>query len=350
MSDRLNKPNAYCRSLRIRTGSRDTQVNPLQGKNFSSSSSLEADGPHDVHARMNMLANAAFVSEALRRVTDVILPLNDSGTGSAIYCVHCITGVASSFRFMAQMLGPQQSFYGIQTPTKKRNAKFASSIEAISQYYVDSLIKFQPDGNFVLGGYSTGAIIALEMAQQLLARGREVSLLVILDGDLFNTGAEINYRNPYNWLKLILNLPRWMTGVMMEDYSFETLCRKAISKVIAVRKIVISKMRGESPPWHLTADNLVTINLDSCSAEHVEFMNRLFEIQFDYIPKTYLGRVIVYAAKAQWPTRLHQMKAAWRKVAPESEIVYVKGSHISFMRSPDGSAVAKHLAARVADL
>jgi thioesterase domain-containing protein len=46
----------------------------------------------------------------------------------------------------------------------------------------------------VLGGHSTGAIIALEMAQQLLARGREVSLLIILDGVLFNTGAEISYR------------------------------------------------------------------------------------------------------------------------------------------------------------
>lgn len=95
---------------------------------------------------------------------------------------------------MAQMLGPQLGFYGIQTPTKKRNTEFSASIESISQYYVDNLIEFQPEGSLVLGGHSTGAIIALEMAQQLLARGREVSLLIILDGVLFNTGAEISYR------------------------------------------------------------------------------------------------------------------------------------------------------------
>jgi hypothetical protein len=37
------------------------------------------------------------------------------------------------------MLGPEQKFYGIQTPTDKRNAEFISSIKSISQYYVDEL-------------------------------------------------------------------------------------------------------------------------------------------------------------------------------------------------------------------
>ena len=322
----------------------------MKGKHFSSTSSLGTYEQHDAYARMNRLANAAFVKEGLRKVTNVIVPLNDSGTGSAFYCVHCITGVATGFRFMAQMLGPQHRFYGIQTPTKKRNAEFASSIESISQYYVDDLIKFQPEGNFVLGGYSLGAIIALEMAQQLRARSREVSLLVIFDGELFNTGAEISYRNPYNWLKLIWNLPRWMTGVMMEDHSFQMLCRKAINKAIAIRKTGLEKMRGESPTRRLAAENFATINFNSCSPDHVEFMNALFEIQFGYVPKKYCGRVLVYAAKAQWITHLLQMEAAWRKVAPDSKIVYVKGNHITMMRSPDGSATAKHLSERIAEI
>jgi hypothetical protein len=42
------------------------------------------------------------------------------------------------------------------------------------------------------------------MAQQLRARGREVSLLVVFDGDLFNSGAEIKSRDPFDRLELIL--------------------------------------------------------------------------------------------------------------------------------------------------
>jgi thioesterase domain-containing protein len=304
----------------------------------------------DEYFQMKRLANAGFAKEALRKVTDVILPLNDSGAGSAFYCVHDITGIATGFRFIAEMLGPQQRFYGIQTPTKKRNAEFASSIESVSQYYVDELIKFQPEGIFLLGGYSTGATIALEMAQQLRARGREVSLLVVFDGEPFNTGAEISSRHPFYWLEPILNLPRWMTGVVKEGYSFQTLYRRAINKTIATRNAIIAKMRGEVLTLELTAENFVTINLNHCSPEHVAFINTLFEIQFDYIPKQYPGRVLVYAAKTQELARLRHVAAAWRKVAPASEIVEVSGTHITIMRPPDGYAVAKHLAERIAEI
>jgi thioesterase domain-containing protein len=122
---------------------------------------------------MDELARIAFGREVLRKVSDVILPLNDTGIGPAFYCVHPITGAATNFRAMAQMLGSTQKFYGIQTPTKKRNAKFASSIEAIGEFYVEHLVRFQPTGDFILGGHSVGALIALEMAQQAaIARTR----------------------------------------------------------------------------------------------------------------------------------------------------------------------------------
>ena len=318
--------------------------------NLSSTHSPGTRETEDDYVRMKKLANAAFGKEALRKVTNVILPLNDSGTGPAFYCVHCVSGVATGFRFMAEMLGPQQRFYGIQTPTRKRNVEFASSIESISQYFVEDLIKFQPEGNFLLGGYSTGAMIALEMAQQLRDRGREVSLLVVFDGELFNTGAEIGSRDPFYWLELMKNFPLWMTAVVKEGYSFQTLCRKARNKAIATRKAIMAKMRGEAVTMELTAENFANIDLNSCSPEHVAFINTLFGIQFDYTPRKYSGDVLVYAAKIQRPSRLSQVAAAWRRVAPASEIVCVSGTHSTIMRPPDGYAVAKHLAGRIAEI
>jgi hypothetical protein len=95
--------------------------------------------PPSTEARIEKLINLAFKREVIRKVTDVILPLNDGGCDPAFYCVHAIGGVAADFRHMARMLGPEQKFYGIQTPTGKRNAEFISSIKSISQYYVDEL-------------------------------------------------------------------------------------------------------------------------------------------------------------------------------------------------------------------
>ena len=151
-------------------------------------------------ARMEALINSAFKREVIRNVTDVVLPLNDVGAGPSFYCVHAMAGAATVLQHMVRMLGSKQNFYGIQVPTNRRNAEFAKSIKEMSRCYVDELMKFQPKGAFFLGGYSIGATIALEMSHQLIARGREVSLLVVFDGELFNTGVEISARNPLYWL------------------------------------------------------------------------------------------------------------------------------------------------------
>ena len=112
----------------------------------SQSSPAETLRSVDPHARINQLAKAAFTREVLRKVNDVVLPLNDYGSGAAFYCVHSIAGAGTDFRFMAQMLGPNQRFFAVQTPTKKRNAEFAISVESMSEYYVDSLVNFNPRG------------------------------------------------------------------------------------------------------------------------------------------------------------------------------------------------------------
>jgi thioesterase domain-containing protein len=47
--------------------------------------------------------------------------------------------------------------------------------------YVEELYRAQPEGPYALGGWSFGAIVAFEMAQQLHGQGREVALLALLD-------------------------------------------------------------------------------------------------------------------------------------------------------------------------
>jgi thioesterase domain-containing protein len=290
---------------------------------------------------MNELAHAAFAREVLRKVTDVILPINDSGTGPAFYCVHSITGAATNFCPMAKMLGPKQRFYGIQTPTKNRNAEFGSSIEAISQYYVDRLTSFQPEGNFILGGHSVGAIIAFEMAQQLRARGREVSLLVVFDGELFNTGTEISSRSPLYWFKLILNVPHWIRDFLMVEFTFKTFCQTVLNKATAAGKTITAKITGRGISSGHAVEGF--INLNNCTADHAEFMKALYETQFAYVPKEYSGRVLVCVAKTQPLTHLRQVEAAWRVAAPASEIVHFKGTHTSMLRPPEGLPVARQL-------
>jgi thioesterase domain-containing protein len=328
-------------------------VTSLSAEYMSKTSSGPASSPNavgsvDENARMNALANAAFAREVRRKVTDVILPLNDNGTGPAFYCVHSITGAATGFCPMAKMLGPKQRFFGIQTPTNKRNAEFASSIETISRYYVDRLTSFQPEGNFILAGHSVGAVIALEMAQQLRARGREVSLVVVFDGELFNTGTEISSRNPLYWLKLILNVPRWTRDFLMVEFTFKSFCQTVLKKATAAGKTITAKISGRGLGSGHAVEGF--INLNNCTPDHAEFMKTLYEIQFAYVPKEYSGRVLVCVAKTQALTHLRQVEVVWRAAAPAAEVVHFKATHTSMMRAPEGLPIAEYLTRLIAQL
>jgi len=85
-------------------------------------------------------------------MSSAIVPLNDRGEGPAFYCVHSVGGEVMSFRYLANALGPDRRFYGIQAPPELRGAEFASSIESMAKYYVDELVRFQPEDPYLLGG------------------------------------------------------------------------------------------------------------------------------------------------------------------------------------------------------
>jgi thioesterase domain-containing protein len=302
-----------------------------------------ANGPT---ARMRQLASIAFGREVTRKIVDAILPLNDAGVGPPLYCVHSITGAATDFRFMAEMLGPQQNLYGIQAPTAKRNADFPTSIEAVSRYYVNRLLEFQPTGPLALGGHSVGAAIALEMAQQMRAQGREVDLLVVFDGELFNTGKKISKYNPLYWFKLFLNVRAWVRDFLMVEFTLLSFSKTLQLKAIALTKSVLARLRGQRAGHAVEG----FIDLGRCTPDHATFMKTLFENQYNYCPKPYCGRVLLCAVKTHPLAHLRQVEASWREVAPQAEVVRFDGTHTSLLRPPNGRAMAECVAQAMAKI
>jgi thioesterase domain-containing protein len=288
-------------------------------------------------ARMETLINLAFKREVIRKVKDVILPLNDVGSVPSLYCVHSIVGIGAEYRDLARMFGPGQNFYSIQVPTDKRNAEFARSIKTMSQHYVEELVQFQPEGPFVLGGYSVGATIALEMSQQLIARGREVSLLFVIDGELLNTGA----RNPRYWLKLLLYLPQWIANVLVVKYSFQSFFRTIASEAIARIRSVTSTSEGNDVDLDHPVERL--LNLASYSQDHVAFIKQLYDTHLEYVPEHYSGPALVFLAKPQPIMQLGEVEAAWKKIAPSSEVFEINGQHHNMKQMPYGLPIAERL-------
>jgi thioesterase domain-containing protein len=95
--------------------------------------------------------------------------------------VHDVNGEVLNFRTLAQCLGTEQPFYGIQSVGLDGDTLPLLAVEDMARRYIDEMRAVQPDGPYHLAGYSMGGWIALEMAQQLRADGQGVALLGLID-------------------------------------------------------------------------------------------------------------------------------------------------------------------------
>src|SRR5690606_16929625 len=59
------------------------------------------------------------------------------------------------------------------------------SMESIAKRYLSEILEQEPNGPYIVMGYSFGGMVAFEMAKQLLAMGKEIKMLGILDTDAF---------------------------------------------------------------------------------------------------------------------------------------------------------------------
>jgi thioesterase domain-containing protein len=93
-------------------------------------------------------------------------------------------GNVLNLRHLAQLLGGDRPFYGLQARGLYGDAEPHRSLAAAAADYIAEIRQVQPEGPYLLGGFSGGGLTAWEMARQLEAAGQEVAQLVLLDTPL----------------------------------------------------------------------------------------------------------------------------------------------------------------------
>jgi thioesterase domain-containing protein len=287
----------------------------------------------------------------------VIVPINDSALsgdarGPAFYCVHSAPGVAGTdFLALAQRLGPAIRFYGLQAPASRMlDASFGSSVDSIADYYVDALGRFQPAGPLVLGGHCLGAVIALAMAQRLRARGRQVGPLLAIDGAPENTGAALPYWSPRYWLDLARNLPRWVIhGDLTRNRGPRSLAwslKKGLKKrAHRIGRAAMGLKRGAVRGGGYSIEGVM--DLSPYEPAHRVFINRLYGAVLTYVAGEYPGEVVAYVAQVTPLMYSPQIGRSWRRLAPQTEVLEIPGTHVGMMREPYVEALARDMRARI---
>ena len=68
------------------------------------------------------------------------------------------------------------------------------SVEAIAAEHITEIRRVQPRGPYHIGGSCLGGVVALEIAQQLVAKGEKVGSLVMIDSNYLTWASMLRYR------------------------------------------------------------------------------------------------------------------------------------------------------------
>jgi thioesterase domain-containing protein len=244
------------------------------------------------------------------------------------------------YRSLAQQLGTERSFYGLQDPRIQKASRlhtewdFYVPLEDMAAEYLEAIRSVQPEGPYFLGGWSFGSMVAFEMAQQLKRQGEEVSLLVLLDGG-----------SP--------ELARRFLQIADDSELLATIAREIGLRVSA------PQLRGLEPEEQLRyVERLVEKEKLVLPQETIPWLHRevqIFKARLrvaqNYQPQIYDGPLTMLRATDIDPEDVKFMKElfddptlGWGELSTHPvDIRYVPGNHATIGREPHVSALAEAL-------
>lgn len=109
-----------------------------------------------------------------------MVPIQPGGANSPFFCVDA----GPMYLRLAQLLGPDQPFLGLDLEAcvgGKLSPPYR--MEDMARHLLQAIRRIQPQGPYYLGGWCAYGLLALEVAQQLMAEGEEVALLSLFESE-----------------------------------------------------------------------------------------------------------------------------------------------------------------------
>ena len=252
---------------------------------------------------------AAVLAGTLDPVSTCLVPLRRQGSRPPLFLVSGVGGDAITFRHLVQYIDPEQPIYGVNISANAFNA----TMDEVVSHYMDEICRIFPAGPFLLGGFSSGGVIAFEIARQLRARHHEVGFLSMLD-----TVCPTYFRSKlpfWNFSAVgnfVANLPFWF-------YYRWVAAQEKIPKIRRFFKDIIVPGTGT--------------NSESISVPHNVVQESIRWLR-DYAIKPYDGRIVFYRARARLLMVVSGLDKEWEKYSKELDVYTIPGSHLDILKEP----------------
>jgi thioesterase domain-containing protein/acyl carrier protein len=217
-----------------------------------------------------------------------LVAIQPNGSRPAFFCVHGAGGNVVFYLDLARHLGPDQPFYGLQSPGLDGKHAFLTRIEEMAACYVKAVRIRQPKGPYFLGGYCMGGTIALEMAQQLRDEGQEVALLGLMDTLNWANATPNSWRDAFHiyFQKVIFH---WKNFLLLKN-------KDKLRFIRAKLKV----LRNRVQIWSSSASFKNVFGKAPQSLDLARLWHTNDRAMLRYVPKAYAGRIVHFRPLEQY--------------------------------------------------
>jgi thioesterase domain-containing protein len=238
--------------------------------------------------RKRDIVSFLHMAQASSARSDAIFPLQRNGSRPPVFGVPG-AGDIFCFRPLAQALGADQPFFGLQAPGLDGRGEPLERVEDLAAYFAEQIRAFHPQGPWIIAGKCIGGTVALELARQLAARGGACAFVALF-------GAA--YPTFFRPLSLLRHRIEDRVG----------LWRRRID-ILASQS---AKERLQYVLWRLRRARQAP---DPAAALHAKVLAATVRAVRAYEPRPFPGRVHHYLPCESWARRPHVRAERWRALA-----------------------------------
>jgi thioesterase domain-containing protein len=241
---------------------------------------------------LKFLRSASALAEDQRAV----VPLQPRGKRTPILAVGGHNGDVFCYRALAQHLGDDQPFFGLQPPGLDGHSEPLARVEDLAAYFAAQIRAFRPDGPYIIAGFCAGGTIAFELGRQLLQERAAISFLA-----LFGSPYPTSYRL----------LPQLRQRI---DFELERALKhtRALASLSfkGRRSYIAEKLRQRKARFDATPDPVLVLRA------RVEKLTMAAVRR--YSPRHFAGRVSLFLPSKEWLLS-RDAPLGWRSVARSTE-------------------------------
>jgi amino acid adenylation domain-containing protein len=263
-----------------------------------------------------------------------------------LFIIHGMGGNVMELIALGKAIQTPHPVYAIQARGLDGLERPHSRVEDMAESYVMAISEVQPHGPYLLAGYSSGGLVAIEIGRRLLARGEKVALIALLD-----TYPHVQFWPLRWWLDLLAR--RLKKQVLLLS---KMPLREILSHARYLYRTAIDYFR-----FRLGADYRLELPKDS---EFPLDIRNVFESGkkafTNYRPSYYPGKVIFLQASLEpwhsrqetgisWQGPPRDPYRFWKDMVGELEVEVLPSDH-SAMVSDNVNLIGDCLSRQIADV